>query len=116
MTSFVLASDGLGVAGVLTVTRANALMKAYYASNFLYIAAIGFTKLSLINFFYGDRTQSRQRRFVLGFGIFVLAWTLISIVAVAFQCGLPRPWEVLTLHCYNSVSGKLGSGGASHEC
>jgi len=80
-------------------------MKAYYASNFLYITSIGLTKLSLINFFYGDRAQSKQGRWIFGFGIFVLAWTLISVIAVAFQCGLPRPWEVFTLHCYNSVSG-----------
>jgi hypothetical protein len=80
-------------------------MKAYYASNILYILTIGSTKLSLVNFFYSDRTQARQRRCILGFGIFVLAWTLISVIAVAFQCGLPRPWEILTLHCYNSVSG-----------
>jgi hypothetical protein len=103
--SLILASDGLGVSGPVTVKRANALMKAYYASNLLYIASIGFTKLSLVNFFYGDRAQIKQGRWILGFGIFVLAWTLISVIAVAFQCGLPRPWELLTLHCYNSVSG-----------
>ncbi|KAF2679767.1 hypothetical protein K458DRAFT_393607 [Lentithecium fluviatile CBS 122367] len=102
ITSLILASDGIGVFDDLTLKRANALMKAYYASNFLYIATIGLAKLSLITFFYRDHNQRNQHRYVLGFGIFVLAWTLISIVAVAFQCGLPKPWEVFTLHCYNS--------------
>lgn len=78
-------------------------MKAYYASNFFYIFSIGFAKLSLISFFC-DRTQPAYNRWILGFGAFVLAWTVISVVAIAFQCGLPRPWEILTLHCYNRAS------------
>jgi hypothetical protein len=106
ITTLILASDGLGVFGPLTVRRANHIMKGYYASNFLYIAALGFAKLALVTFFYHiHKVQQTHRRFVLGFGVFILVWTLASLVAVAFQCGLPRPWEVLTLHCYHSVSG-----------
>lgn len=99
-----ISSDGLGVLGPLTQRHANALEKGYYASNLLYITSLGFAKLSLVTFFYGIHIQRAQRRVVLCFGIFVLAWTLASLAAVAFQCGLPKPWEVLTLHCYNSVS------------
>jgi hypothetical protein len=104
VTSFVLASDGLGVFGALTIKRANALMKAYYASNFLYVLTIGSAKISLVTFFYSAQCQPKQRRYIVGFGIFLLAWTLVSVIAVAFQCDLPRPWEVFALHCYNRVS------------
>lgn len=104
VTILILASDGLGVLAVLTLRRADAIQKGYYASNFLYILTLGFAKLSLVSFFYSVHHQRGQRRAVLAIGIFILAWTLASLAAVAFQCGLPKPWEVLTLHCYNIVS------------
>lgn len=103
----ILASDGLGILGVLTVKRATAIQKGYYASNFLYISTLCFAKLSLLSFFYGIHHQRGQRRIVATMAIFVIAWTLASLGAVAFQCGLPKPWEVFTLHCFNVVSSQV---------
>jgi hypothetical protein len=34
----------------------------------------------------------------------VLLWTVGSVFAVAFQCGVPRPWESLGGKCFNRVS------------
>ncbi|KAF2713842.1 hypothetical protein K504DRAFT_450482 [Pleomassaria siparia CBS 279.74] len=103
VTMLMLASDGLGTYEILTLRRANAIMKEYYASDFLYILSICSAKLSLIAFFHDVLgKQQTQRLVVQGLGIFILAWTLASLIAVAFQCGLPRPWEMMTLHCYNS--------------
>ncbi|KAF2790511.1 hypothetical protein K505DRAFT_217606, partial [Melanomma pulvis-pyrius CBS 109.77] len=102
ITTLILASDGLGVLGTLTLRRADAIMKGYYASDFLYILTIGFVKLSLVTFFHSIVIQGTQRRVVQGLGLFISAWTFASLLAVAFQCGLPRPWEMMTLHCYNS--------------
>ena len=104
VTGLILASHGLGVIDVLTIRKADAIQKAYYASEYLYILTIGFAKLSLVSFFYSVHHQRGQRRAVLAIGIFIFAWTLASLATVAFQCGLPKPWEVLTLHCYNIVS------------
>jgi hypothetical protein len=79
-------------------------MKGYYASELLYTSSICFSKLSLLYLFYmivaGRRTQ---RRVVLAFGGFILAWSLSSLVVIAFQCQLPRPWEMMTLRCFNTV-------------
>lgn len=104
VTLLALASSGLGVSGVLTLRRANTIQKALYASNFFYVLTLGFAKLSLLSFFYSVYHQRGQRRAVLAIGIFILAWTIASLATVAFQCGLPKPWEVLTLHCFNVVS------------
>jgi hypothetical protein len=104
VTVLILASDGLGVSSILTLRKADAIQKGYYASDFLYILTIGFAKLSLVSFFYSVHHQRGQRRAVLAIGIFILTWTLASLAVVAFQCGLPKPWEILTLHCYNIVS------------
>ncbi|KAF1976959.1 hypothetical protein BU23DRAFT_364864, partial [Bimuria novae-zelandiae CBS 107.79] len=73
-----------------------------YASDFLYISTLCFAKLSLLYFFYDVYHKQIQRRVVLSIGIFTLVWTLASLATVAFQCGLPKPWEVFTLHCFNT--------------
>lgn len=88
----------------MTLERANVLMKGYYASEFFYITAMCFTKLSLLVLFHSIvGVQRSHRRFVLGFGIFILAWTVGSLLAVAFQCELPRTWDLMTSKCSNSV-------------
>jgi hypothetical protein len=89
-------------------------MKGYYTSEFLYISSICFSKLPLLVLFYTVVSAQRtHRRVVLGFGFFIVAWSIASIVAVAFQCELPRPWEIMTLQCFNTVSilQRLGSHG-----
>ncbi|KAF1998517.1 hypothetical protein P154DRAFT_523993 [Amniculicola lignicola CBS 123094] len=100
-TTLILASEGLGILGRLTIHRANVIMKGSYASDFLYIASICFAKLSIVAWFYGIGVHSAQRRVQQVLGIFIIAWMVGSLAAVAFQCGLPKPWEKLTLHCYN---------------
>ena len=102
-----LASDGLGVMGTLTLQRANAIMKVYYASDFLYISSLSFSKLFLIALVYAvvnNRVHRIQPTIVQGLAVLVMLWTLASLSGVAFQCSLPRPWEVLTLRCFNKVS------------
>jgi hypothetical protein len=79
-------------------------MKGYYASDFLYISALGFAKLSLVTYFYRIVHHRSQRRMVFGLGIFILVWSCASLAAVAFQCKLPTPWAMMTLDCYNTVS------------
>ena len=32
-----------------------------------------------------------------------IAWAVVAIVAIALQCRLPRPWEVLSDQCVNQV-------------
>ncbi|KAH7069762.1 hypothetical protein BKA63DRAFT_88512 [Paraphoma chrysanthemicola] len=99
----ILANKGLGVFGHLTVKRADVLMKGYYASDFLYVTSICFSKLSLLALLYNVvATQRLYRRAILGFGAFVVLWSLTSVFVVAFQCELPRPWESMTLRCFNT--------------
>jgi hypothetical protein len=104
ITVSILATEGLGVSGAATDERLDILMKGYYASEFLYISSMCFSKLSLLVLFYGIvAVQRTLRRLVLGFGIFILVWSMASIVAVALQCQIPRPWEMMTLRCFNTV-------------
>lgn len=89
----------------LSIERADALMKGYYASEFLYISSLFFSKLSLIVLFYTVvASQRTHRRVVLGFGVLLVIWSMASIIVIAIQCGLPRPWQIMTLRCFNTVS------------
>ncbi|KAF9697772.1 hypothetical protein EKO04_004375 [Ascochyta lentis] len=102
VTTLLLASRGFGVLGSLTVERANTIMKGYYASELLYISALCFSKLSILVLFYNVVVLHTHRIFVMCFGLCIFAWSVASIIATAFQCGLPRPWEMLTLRCFNT--------------
>jgi hypothetical protein len=108
ITSLILAFQGLGAASPQATLRLDTLMKGYYASEFLYISSICFSKLSLLVLFYTVVAAQRiQRHIVLGLGLFVVTWSISSIIVVAFQCQLPRPWEIMTLRCFNTVCTSL---------
>ena len=42
-----------------------------------------------------------------------LLWAIAAVVAIAFQCRLPRPWEVRSHHCFNQVCFNYLQGGSS---
>ncbi|KAF2848706.1 hypothetical protein T440DRAFT_470050 [Plenodomus tracheiphilus IPT5] len=102
-TTIVLASHGLGASGNLTTERTDMFMKSHYASEMVYISAICFAKLSILVVFYAGFERFRlHRRFVSLLGCFILAWSFASVLAVAVQCALPRPWDTVTLRCFDT--------------
>ncbi|KAH6629213.1 hypothetical protein C7974DRAFT_183164 [Boeremia exigua] len=102
VTTLILTSKGLGVLDFLSVDRANNIMKGHYASELLYILSLCFSKLSIIVLFYNVVVVRTHRFFVCGFGVCIIAWSVASVTAVALQCKLPRPWEMMTLNCFNT--------------
>ena len=104
ITTLLLTYKGIGAPELLTVERANTIMKGYYTAELLYISTLCFSKLSILVLFYNVVVLRTHRFFVLGFGFCIFAWSVACIVAAAFQCELPRPWEMMTLRCFNTVS------------
>ncbi|KAG9187526.1 hypothetical protein G6011_05397 [Alternaria panax] len=99
----VLSFKSLGTVNPSSLDQTDLLMKGYYASEILYMAAIGFTKLSILVLFYNVVMMQRIiRRIVIAFGILILVWTIASVVTIAFQCELPRPWDMGSLQCSNA--------------
>lgn len=46
----------------------------------------------------------KTRRFIVkGFMVFNFIYTIGAILAIAFQCPLPRPWAILSNKCFNQV-------------
>lgn len=104
VTTLILTSKGFGVLDVLTIERATTIMKGYYASEILYISSLCFSKLSILVLFYNVVVLRTHRIFVFSFGLCIFAWAVASATAAAFQCDMPRPWEMMTLRCFNTVS------------
>lgn len=105
VTTSLLAFKGLGYPGPLAIERASVLMKGNYASDFLYISSLYFSKISLLLFFYTVLSVVRMhQKAIAGFATFVSFWSIASIVAIAFQCRLPTTWESSSLRCFNTVS------------
>ncbi|KAJ4992399.1 hypothetical protein SVAN01_02108 [Stagonosporopsis vannaccii] len=102
VTTLILTSKDFGVLDYLSVDRANSIMKGYYASELLYIASLCFSKLSILVLFYNVVVLRTHRCFVFGFSVCIFTWSVSSAAAVAFQCDLPKPWEIMTLRCFNT--------------
>ncbi|KAF2708628.1 hypothetical protein K504DRAFT_534232 [Pleomassaria siparia CBS 279.74] len=71
--------------------------KAAYTAQLLQLATIACGKLSSAFLLGRVAPQSTRERVVL-FGSVVL-WTAYSMLTLAFQCGLPRPWEYSPQKC-----------------
>lgn len=69
----------------------------------LYVTAMGFGKMSapllLMQIVPLPRVQ-RELRLVM---ISISAWTAIFLLAVAFECGAPNSWALLSQHCFDKV-------------
>ena len=73
-------------------------------STILYLLTLSFAKAStllLIARLVGIKLHSL---FIRGVGALVLLWTVVSIFAVAFQCGVPHPWDYFEGKCFNPVN------------
>ncbi|ENI05566.1 hypothetical protein COCC4DRAFT_102584, partial [Bipolaris maydis ATCC 48331] len=101
-TVLILTANGRATSFSLTFSQADILSKGYYTSELFYVSGVCFSKLSILVLFF-NIVASRQflRRIVLALGIFISTWTLVSLVTVAFQCELPRPWKTTSPHCLN---------------
>ncbi|KAF2815718.1 uncharacterized protein BDZ99DRAFT_121327 [Mytilinidion resinicola] len=96
----IAASHGMGNK-VVSVADAHTIQKAYYAADLLYIMALCCVKLSLVIFFNNIAVDEKQKRVILGLGAFAIMSAISTLFAAALQCGGPRSWEVMTLHCFN---------------
>ncbi|PYH88861.1 hypothetical protein BO71DRAFT_403521 [Aspergillus ellipticus CBS 707.79] len=74
-------------------------VKAVYAAYMIYITCLSFAKLSALAFMTFLMQRTRKMEWV--FTGLVVAWAVTAILAVAFQCGFPEPWNFLSHNCIN---------------
>ncbi|KAF2127534.1 hypothetical protein P153DRAFT_343683 [Dothidotthia symphoricarpi CBS 119687] len=76
------------------------LFKALYIAKLLSVVAAGFGKLSFAFLIARVVPQTKKAKTVL-FGI-IGAWSMFSMFATAFQCGVPKAWNVESVFCNDS--------------
>lgn len=82
-----------------------------YASQLLGIFVESLAKLSALLFILRLDPQATpaavQRMFIIRWGIggLIILWAVFSIFTLAFQCGIPRPWEFTVSKCV--LNGRL---------
>ncbi|KAF2763160.1 hypothetical protein EJ05DRAFT_506783 [Pseudovirgaria hyperparasitica] len=67
--------------------------KATYANEILYAACLGLARLSILEYLRVRTRFSRRRLVTLVLVCANCAFTLAAVIVLAFQCGLPRPWD-----------------------
>lgn len=67
--------------------------KNYYYANMLFVLALLFSKLSTIFLLMRLAPKPRTRHTCQVVGTLFSVWALGSIISLAFQCDLPRPWD-----------------------
>ena len=77
-------------------------MQYLYASQILLVAAMAFAKLSLGLLITSLMAEGYSVLASRGLLIIILGWAVSSVLAMAFQCSMPHPWD-FGAHCIDQV-------------
>ncbi|KAF2659216.1 hypothetical protein K491DRAFT_689340 [Lophiostoma macrostomum CBS 122681] len=81
----------------ISESHADAMYKLNYAAELMSVAAIGTAKANVI--MLCDRiATARARSYYIVLAV-VTAWFVFALLATAFQCPLPQPWNVYPSRC-----------------
>jgi hypothetical protein len=99
-------SKGLGKALRLVSPEAQVeVQRMYYASNILFILAIGLSKISVVCFLRRISRTNAKHKIAFNTAIaLIAAWTFGSVLAIALQCNLGHPWITVNQKCPGIVS------------
>ncbi|KAF2140424.1 uncharacterized protein K452DRAFT_231004 [Aplosporella prunicola CBS 121167] len=68
---------------------------AQYCDQILFVANVGFARAAVILLLRSITPDQRQRKLSLGLGVLNIIWQITSMLAFAFSCHLPRPWQYI---------------------
>lgn len=86
----------------LPIAIANSL-QGRYAADMLYIPSVCGVKLSLLVFIRQISIDAKRTRFISTLIILTSISAVAFFIAAVFQCQVPRPWETLSLRCFDQV-------------
>ncbi|KAL9069666.1 MAG: hypothetical protein Q9161_005366 [Pseudevernia consocians] len=78
--------------------------QALYISEFFYIVSICLARMAVLQFLTTIALSKTRSAVTKGIICLNIVWAVVAIVAIALQCRLPRPWEVLSDQCVNQVA------------
>ncbi|KAI4221145.1 MAG: hypothetical protein LQ349_007916 [Xanthoria aureola] len=93
---------GLGKSiSALSLQDTSHYQQAAYASEILYAITLCLAKLAILQYLLSLARKPRRTSAVKGCMIATILWTFIAVVSVAFQCPIPRPWELFSPRCFD---------------
>ncbi|KAJ6445238.1 3-hydroxybenzoate 6-hydroxylase 1 [Purpureocillium lavendulum] len=121
---FILASLVFGIAQAITIsvavgfgygdhyvtissTRLDQVMESIYAGSLLYILSLTCSKLSLAVFIRNLTPIAKDKRVALLVEALIGIWAVIALFGSAFQCALPRTWDVWNGKCFSVIQAIL---------
>lgn len=75
-----------------------------YASAFLYAGTLSCTKLSVVALLWSISPKALHRRWCFAIGVLVTIWTVTSVFVIAFQCQIPKTWELNGKKCISEIA------------
>lgn len=81
-----------------------------WAASMLYISTITLAKLSTLSFTARLSPNRFHARVIWSLFALVLAWGVATVLANAFQCSLPKPWDTVEGHCFDVFAFWIGVG------
>ncbi|OCT53690.1 hypothetical protein CLCR_10262 [Cladophialophora carrionii] len=97
-------SGGLGSKlSTLSDDQYDRFQRAGYAWNILYIVALCLGKSSTLSLLLALSPNKSYRIPMLAVGGLIVAWAVASVIASAFQCALPHPYQITTNTCFSQV-------------
>ncbi|OCK78505.1 hypothetical protein K432DRAFT_427219 [Lepidopterella palustris CBS 459.81] len=88
----------------LNLTQLNDFQVTDYASNIMYIANLGTTRISVFLFIRQITPDPLQNKLAAGLGPLSLVWSVTSIFAASFQCSPSNTWKFLNNKCFNRTA------------
>lgn len=88
----------------LSDSEYNSFQAAGYASNILFITGLFFAKASTLTLIIALAPNKKYRMPAKAVGVFLLVWTVASILASAFQCTPPKTWLYTSGECFDQTS------------
>ncbi|KAI3005131.1 hypothetical protein CBS147346_4459 [Aspergillus niger] len=75
--------------------------KALYSSNILYVLALSLAKISVLLLLNKLSVNRWHKKILFWTSGLVGIWTVPVFFTLAFQCGVPEPWDASNGHCIN---------------
>ena len=101
-------SHGLGKhLDTLMADQISVQLKTEYASQFLYIATLYTSQLSLLAFVRDVTPAQHHLRMIYWSTIIVSIWTIVGVFGIAFQCETPEPWDHIDGTCFDRVGSDI---------
>ncbi|CAK42734.1 uncharacterized protein An16g01170, partial [Aspergillus niger] len=87
----------------LNDTEVQILEKVLYSSNILYVLALNLAKISVLLLLNRLAVNRWHKKILFWTSVLVGIWTVPVFFTLAFQCGVPEPWDASNGHCIDII-------------